>query len=249
MPSTLTIRNRQLSVSATEGLKHLEAADWSMSAQPKDEFLALLALRLVLSGYLIGSVTKTVDAQGLTTIRVEAPSASFQFDERANAVAALLEPLRYYADSAGIELDLSSDETGAVPIPILVVAGAVAVSAIVARAYVVMYAAEKAGQIVENALKRRAAAAEVQRADAEVIKLVNGHVQREQAAGKTLPLDDATKMAIGGLQTRIGSLVKAAFEQETKAGFPLWISAVGLAAIAVVTAFIVYRKRTTHDRN
>lgn len=249
MASTLIIRNRQLAQSATEGLQHLLAGDWSTSVQPKDEFVALIALRLVLAGYLVGTVQKTVDSEGKTTIHVAAPNEHLPFDERLNAVVALLEPLRYYASKSGINLDLSAEETGAVPIPVLIVAGAVAVSAVVARAYVVMYAAEKGAQIVENALKRQAANAEVQRADGEVIKLVNGHVQREQAAGKTLPLDDATKLAIAGLQTRIGSLVKSAFEQEAKATFPLWIPAVGLAAVAVVTAIIVYRKKTTYARN
>ena len=252
MPSTLTIQNRQLATSATEGLRHLESADWSASVHPTQEFLALLALRLVLSGYLIGSVTKTVDSSGLTTIHVEAPSGRVQMDERFNAVAALLEPLRYYASQSGISLTLTADETGAVPIPILIVGGAVAVSAVVAQAYVVMYAAEKASQIVDGALKRSAAAAEVQRADAEVIKLVNNHVQREQASGKALPLDEGTRVAIGGLQTRIGSLVKYAYQKENEKGFPLWGWPVaGLTAAAVVTAIIMYRKksRTTHARN
>ena len=145
---------------------------------------------------------------------------------------------------------LATDETGAIPIPVLIVGGAVAVTAVVAEAYVVMYAAERATQIVDNALRRNAATAEVQRADAEVIKLVNNHVQREQAAGKALPLDEATRMAITGLQTRIGSLVQNAFEQERQQGFPLWGWPVaGLAAAAVVTAIIVYKKRTKHARN
>lgn len=251
MAATLTIENRQLAVSATEGLRHLESADWSTSARPTAEFLALLALRLVLSGYLIGTVSKRTDDAGVTTIHVEAPSGPVRMDERFNAVAALLEPLRYYANQAGISVRLTTDETGAIPIPVLIVGGAVAVSAIVAEAYVVMYAAEKATQIVDNALRRNAATAEVQRADAEVIKLVNNHVQREQAAGKTLPLDEATRIAISGLQTRIGSLVKNAFEQEKTQGFPLWgWPAAGLAAAAVVTAIILYRKkRTKHARN
>lgn len=251
MPSTLTIQNRQLAISATEGLRHLESADWSASVHPTQEFLALLALRLVLAGYLIGTVTKTVDPDGQTRIHVEAPSGNVRMDERFRAVAALLEPLRYYASQSGISLTLTADETGAVPIPVLIVGGAVAVSAVVAQAYVVMYVADKAGQIVDGAFKRRAAASEVQRADAEVIKLVNNHVQREQAAGKALPLDEGTRIAIGGLQTRIGSLVKNAFESEKKEGFPLWGWPVaGLTAAAVATAIIIYRKkRTTHARN
>lgn len=244
MAATLNIQNRQLSVSATEAIRHLEAADWSTSARPTQEFLALLALRLVLAGYLIGQVSKETDAEGRLTIRVEAP-AQVPFDERCVAVAALLEPLRYYASQAGISLTVTADETGAIPIPVLIVGGAVAVTAVVAQAYVVMYVAEKAATIVENSLRRGAAAKEVQRADAEVVKLVNNHVQREQAAGSPLPLDDATKLAIAGLQTRIGSLVRSAFERESEQrGFPLWgWPAIGVAAVAALTGIVVYRNR------
>ena len=248
MPSTLQIQDRQLSISATEGIRHLEAGDWSASVRPAEEFLAVLALRLVLAGYLIGSVNKSVSPDGLTTIQVVLDGRSAP-RERLEAAQMLVAPLGAYGDLAGISFR-NQAETGAIPIPILIVGGAVAVTAVIAQAYVVMYVAEKATAIVDGALKRNAAGSEIQRADAEVLKLVNMHIQREQAAGTTLPLDDATRQAIGGLQTRVGSLVKNAFEAEAKSNFPSWaLPAAGLAALAVVTAIIVYRVKQRNTKN
>lgn len=243
MASTLSIQDRQLSVSATEGIRHLEAGDWSSSVRPAEEFLAVLALRLLLCGYLIGQVEKSVSSDGLTTIRVELDGRSAA-PERRHAAELLVAPLKVYADLADLSFAARASETGAIPIPILIVGGAVAVTVVIAEAYVVMYVAEKAAAIVDGALKRNAAASEIQRADAEVLKLVNQHVQREQAAGNTLPLDDATKFALSGLQTRVGSLVKNAFESEASKPFPSWgWPAIGVTAAAVVTAIIVYRNK------
>lgn len=241
MASTLSIQDRQLSVSATEGLRHLEAGDWSTSVRPGEEFLAVLALRLLLAGYLIGTVQKTVGTDGLTTLHVEIGGREAPA-ERLDAARLLLAPIGVYADIARLSFTSQANDTGAIPIPILIVGGAVAVTVVISQAYVIMYVAEKAANIVDGALKRNAASSEIQRADAEVLKLVNQHVQREQAAGSTQPLDDATKMALSGLQSRVGSLVKNAFEQEAKSTFASWaLPAIGLAAAAAVTAIIVYR--------
>ena len=241
MASTLSIQDRALSISATEGIKHLELADWTTSTRPSEEFLAVLALRLLLAGYLIGNVTKDTSADGTTTIRVELDARDAD-PERVEAAKMLVAPLGVYADMAGLKFTAKAPDTGAIPIPVLITGGAVAVTVVIAQAYVVMYVAEKAGSIVDAALKRNAASSEIQRADAEVLKLVNNHVQREQTSGKTLPLDEATRAALAGLQTRVGSLVKSAFESEASKGFPSWaLPTIGLAAVAAVTAIIVYR--------
>jgi hypothetical protein len=249
MAATLSIQDRQLSVSATEGIRHLEAGDWSNSVRPGEEFLAVLALRLVLAGYLIGAVQKNVSVDGLTTLHVEIGGREAPA-ERVEAARLLLEPVGVYADMAKLSFTWQTSDTGAIPIPVLIVGGAVAVTVVISQAYVIMYVAEKAANIVDGALKRNAASSEIQRADAEVLKLVNQHVQREQAAGSTQPLDEATKMALSGLQSRVGSLVKNAFEQEAKSTFPSWaLPAIGLTAVAVVTAIIVYRVKQRKTSN
>lgn len=249
MASTLSIQDRVLSVSATEGIRHFELGDWTTSARPAEEFLAVLALRLLLSGYLIGSVQKDTSSDGTTTIQVQLDSRDADPD-RVMAAKMLVAPLGVYADMAGLRLDAKASDTGAIPIPILITGGAVAVTVVIAQAYVVMYVAEKAAAIVDGALKRNQASSEIQRADAEVLKLVNNHVQREQASGQTLPLDEATRAALAGLQSRVGSLVNSAFEREASKGFPSWaLPTIGLAAVAAVTAIIVYRVKKGNKTN
>jgi hypothetical protein len=242
MASTLTIADRNLSVAATEGVRHLQDASWSASTRPTEEFLAVLALRLVLVGYLVGSVTRTTNADGTTTIAVSLPINDIG-GERLEAAKSVLAPLGVYADLAGLQLEKRASDTGAIPIPVLIVGGVVAVTFVAAQSYVVMYVAEKAGEITDRVLKRQAAAAEIQRADAEVLKLVNMHVAREQAAGSTLALDQATKFALSGLQSRVGNLVQLGYQSEQK-GFPSWVLPVaGLAALAVVTAIVLLKKK------
>lgn len=243
MAQSLTISDRQLAVSAEEGIRHLEAADWSSSVHPESEFLAVLALRLVLAGYLVGEVKRDTSPDGTTTLRVTLDARS-QPTERLSAAKLLVAPIGVYADMAGIAVEKHASDTGAVPVPVLILGGAVAVAVIAAQSYVVMYVAEKALVIVENGLKRNSATKEIQRADAEVLKLVNQHVQREIAANSTLPLDDATKLALSGLQSRVGALVQLGYQSEQGKGFPSWaLPTIGLTAAAVVTAIIIYRTK------
>jgi hypothetical protein len=225
------------------GVRHLQIADWSLSTRPTEEFLATLALRLVLAGYLVGTVEKTTAADGSTSVTVEldgrpAPS------ERQEAAKMLVAPLGAYIELANLRFSSAANDTGAIPIPLLIVGGIVAVTVVVARSYVVMYVAEQAKEIVDGALKRNAASKEIQQADAEVLKLVNNHVQREQETGKAMPLDEATRTAIKNLETRVGSLVKASYENIPKPGFPSWVwPAAGLTAVAVVTAIVVWKRK------
>ncbi len=243
MAQTLTIQDRELSVAATEGIRHFQEADWSTSTRPEQEFLAVLALRMVLAGYLVGDVQRDTSPDGTTTIRVTIDGRT-QPSERLSAAKLLLLPLGVYADQSGIAIEKKAADTGAIPVPVLITGGAVAVAIVAAQAYVVMYVAEKALIIVDQGLKRNAATKEIQRADAEALKLVNQHVQREIAAGRALALDEATKTALAGLQTRVNELVKAGYENVQASGFPSWaLPTMGLAAAAVVTAVVIYRRK------
>lgn len=200
-----------------------------------------MALRLVLAGYLIGKVQRTTQADGTTVIavRIDPPSAP---SERFSVAKALLEPVAVYVELADLKISARA-ETGAIPIPVLVLGGVVAVSIVVAQAYVATVVLEKAGEIVDGALKRNAASSEVQRADAEVLKLVNNHVQREQAAGQTMPLDPATHIALTGLQARTSQTLSAAYQRaDEKSSFPPWtLPAAGLAAAAALAAFFAVK--------
>jgi hypothetical protein len=242
MPTSLTISDRQLAISASEGVKHLDAADWSASVRPTEEFLALLALRIVLAGYLVGDVKRSTDASGATTIEVTldgrpAPAA------RKAAAQLVVAPLGAYAELAGLSFASHANDTGAIAVPVLIVGGVVAVSAIVSGAVVLYSVANRATEIVDKALKRNAASAEIQKADAQALALVNNHVQRELAAGRTLALDDATNTALGAVKTRIQQLIGLGFTDPEKPNtLPSWVLPVaGLTAAAVVTA-VIYNK-------
>jgi hypothetical protein len=235
---TLRFRNDQLSNAASRGYDRLASNDWSGSSAVED-FLALMALRCVLAGYLVGDVSRTTSAEGKVTIDVVLDGRK-SVPERAQAARALIAPLGAYGDLAGLEFATQQTDTGAIPIAVLIAGGVVAVSVVIAQSYVLMNIADKAAQVVDGALRRKDASQEIQNADAEVVKLVNNHIQREQNEGKALPLDAATKAAISGLETRVGSLVKSSFESAAYQSLPKWVwPTVGVSAVAVVTAIFI----------
>jgi hypothetical protein len=247
MPSTLNIRDNQLALSAQAGIANLAAASWDASVRPAQEFQAVLALRIVLAAYLVGEVTRQVSEGGQTIITATLDNRHAP-PERVAAAQLLLAPLGAYSDLAGLKMTIQNDigDVGAVPIPIpiLITAGAVAVTMVLARAGVIMWVAQKAADIVDGALLRNDASKELQRADAEALKLVNNHVQREQAAGTTLPIDEATKTALQGLQARVDSIVQASFQSAAQKGLPSWVlPAAGIAAASLVTAVLVMSRR------
>lgn len=238
----LSFQNSQLATAAERGIARLERVDWSGGASAVEDFLGLLALRCVLAGYLVGTVSRSTGLDGKTTIDVVLDGRDSDPD-RARAARALVAPLGAYGDLSGLSFSSTITETGAVPLAVLIIGGVVAVSVVAAQSYVLMHIAEKAAEVVDRALKRSDASAEIQKADAEVIKLVNNHVQREQTEGKALPLDAATKAALSGLESRVGTLVKSSFESTGQKVLPTWLwPVVGVSAVAVVTAIVTIRR-------
>jgi hypothetical protein len=250
MPTTLYIDDRALATGATEGIRHLETADWSKSVRPVAEFRALVALRLVLVGYLVGKVERTQQSDGSWLVAVTIDQNSSAGDARWQVAKSLIAPLAVYTELAGLRVVARASDTGIVPVPLLILGGVVAVSIVAAQAYVATVVVEKAAEIVDGAFKRSDAANEVQRADAEVLKLVNNHVLREQAAGQTLQLDQATAIAIDGLQQRTSKTLGAAYAGNSKSNeFPPWIiPTAGLAAAAALTAFVVVKGKKAKEK-
>lgn len=244
--NTLRFQNSQLAAAAARGIDRLERVDWSGGNRAVEDFLGLLALRCVLAGYLVGSVSRSTAVDGKTTIDVVLDGRDSD-PGRARAARAVVAPLGAYGDLAGLSFASTVTETGAVPLAVLIVGGVVAVSVVAAQSYVLMHIAEKAAEVVDGALKRSDASSEIQRADAEVIKLVNNHVQREQQEGKALALDSATKAALSGLESRVGSLVKSSFDNTVQKVLPTWVwPVVGVSAVAVVTAMVVTIRRASN---
>lgn len=235
---TIAIRNDQLSQSASIGVAALHDASWPSPGV--DEFLAVLALRIVLAGYLIGSVERSVDAQGHTSVRVKFDGQQVPTD-RLWAAQLLVAPLGAYADLAGISYEYSASDTGAVPVPLIILGGVVSVTLVAGGAYVVTYVAKEAATVVDNALRRNSASKAVQEADAQALKIVESHVQREIAAGKILEFDSVERSILSALQDRISNIVKQAY-QPPDGKLPTWVvPTVGvLGAAAVASALFVF---------
>lgn len=253
MDPQLTVADRQLSVSATNGIIGLERADWDLSATPNEDFLALLALRVVLAGYLIGNVKKTSNESGTTILVQIDPTTTTADQEHCVAARALMTPVAVYADLAGIAFRQEPSETGVLPIPLLIIGGAVSVAATIAHSWILVEVAKNAAAIVDGVLRRNDAAKEIQKADAEVVKLVNNHVIREQEAGQVLPLDEATKVAITGLNARVNALTTTAFTpnvevKESATATPKWIWVIAVTgALAVGALGFAAGRRTVKE--
>lgn len=240
MAQALTIRNDQLAQSASIGLASLSDATWPTPGV--DEFLALLALRIVLAGHLVGTVERQSDPTGRTKIRVKFDGKKVP-EERIRAANLLVAPLGVYADLAGISYEYSANDTGALPIPLLIMGGVVSVSLVAGGAYVVTYVAKEAATVVDNALRRNAASKAVQEADAQVLQVMNAHVQREVVAGKIIEFDSVERSILDALQNRISNIVKQAYA--TPDGkLPSWVvPTVGvLGAAAVAGALYLFGK-------
>lgn len=228
---SVTVHNDQLARSASVGLAAFESANWSNSNT--DDFLAVLALRIVLCGYLVGTVER-VEANDRVQIRVKFDGKKVPQD-RLRAAQLVVAPLGVYADLANLGYEYRATETGAVPVPLLILGGVVSVSLIAGGAYVVTEVAREASKVVDNALRRNDASKAVQEADAQALHVINSHVQREIVAGKIIEFDSVERSILDALQDRISNIVKQAYEP-IKEGLPTWVlptvGVLGAAAIA-----------------
>jgi hypothetical protein len=234
----LAIRNSRLAESAAQGVQNFQQVDWSRRTA-RDEFLATIALRIVLAGYLIGRVTRTTtDTRTEITVTLDPQSSATASPDRVRAAQLIVAPLGIYADGAQLSAVFgTTDEVGAVPIPIVILGGVVSVSLIGAGGAVLWNVVEHASEVVENALKRDSASKAVQQVDGKTLEIMQSHVQREQIAGRTLEFDATEKSILQALQERVGKIVDLAYAPTNK-GFPVWTIPAGLGAAAILTALI-----------
>lgn len=238
MSQTLQIANDSLSAASIRGVEHFATGNWETSTAEGD-FLATLALRIVLAGYLVGSVERVI-ANDVTHVLVRLDPNNTDPDRR-RAAKLLFDPLDVYAELSGIIVKRTSpSDVGALQGGLF--AGVVIVTVIAGATAVMLYVAEKSATIVDNVLKRNAASKAIQEADAKHLEAMNLHVQREQAAQRALPFDDVEKSFMSALEARKNQLIKSAFEEAQKS-FPTWILPVGLGAAAILTAFVLIKKR------
>lgn len=78
--------------------------------------------------------------------------------------------------------------------PIVAIVAVVSIT----QAAAIGYVAFQAAQVIDRQLQRRQDMRALLAEHAKELELVSAHVQREKDAGKALPLDDATKLALNG---------------------------------------------------
>jgi len=242
MSQSLTIANPTLSSALTRGLNALASGNWPTPGV--DEFLATLALRLVVCGYLVGEVRR-VEVDGHTQIQVTLDDRPVP-EERRRAAKILLAPLAVYLELADLKVTTAPSlvDTGAIPVPIIIAAGVVSVAIVAGGAYVITYVASEAAKVVDGALRRNAAAKEVQSADEQAIKVMNAHVQRDIAQGRLFEFDEAERAVLNALQDRVSNIVKQAYTPiDSNKGLPAWaLPALGIAGAAAVSALFFIRR-------
>jgi hypothetical protein len=153
-------------------------------------------------------------------------------NERAKAAATLAGTVNIFARVAGYKGQSVGDvvtqaprEVGWIP---LVVGAVVRIGAYGALAWASQYAFE----VVDHYLARDAKLKELERTDAVARSLVEQHAEREQKAGKELPLDSATKQALNALSDRQSVITRALAGDGTESSGWGWL----VAAAAVVGA-------------
>lgn len=208
-----------LAANADAGLAQLSRADVSGPASVAVRNLqAVIALKAILVGHLCGVVTYSLNpSTGETTASVEADVVN-SVGERGDIARGLLAPLFAYALEARLPPDPGTDvstiapsDTGLWPVVVIVI---VAGGAVLLGGWI----AQKAADVVTAWHAVNAQRDELQKADARLTQLVSEHVQKEQAAGKTLPIDDATKAQLQVLTARTQTLTDAIKSANPDAG-------------------------------
>jgi hypothetical protein len=191
-----------------EGLARAKSEDWTsgtLGARARAlQGLTLETARLM--GALAGTYTETT-TDGKAYVNIEPAPVPSAPDERRRASVVLYRSLELLAQSGRssdtIEtFNTKPAETGAWPlIAAVVVVGIAQVAAI-------GYIAHQAALVVDRQLERKADLKKLAAEHAQTLALVDKHVEREKQAGKALPLDDATKLALNSSIKRQDELAK-----------------------------------------
>lgn len=201
---------RGADVAGSSGLRRALSGDWASGPLDVrvDDFRGYLLAHAYARASLLGAVS---EREGMWLLNPAVPENARESErglaalvmQRTTDALASGDPLfrawrcpRAVVTEAGRPL-----EVAALPALALV---AVAVAGAAALAYV----ANQAAQVVDNFMARKQTLAQIVQADAQVTELVTGHVDRERKEGKALPLDAATKAALGELSRRQEALRK-----------------------------------------
>jgi hypothetical protein len=193
-------RDSSIAEAIQEGYDRCAQNDWSTGtvAQRSRAFLGLLAERSMLMASVGGSLEPN-PAEGFAALINPSPLPTTTGERRqlvrALYATAAIFSVREQADTH-VETNTQISETGIV---IAWPVAAVAIAVVVAGAAAIAYCASQVSQIVDRQLSRSEDAQRLASKDAELMKLIREHQEREQKAGKQLPLSEPQKMALQGL--------------------------------------------------
>lgn len=241
-------KDENLAANATAARKTALERTWANDAVHVDQWRALVADTCYQIGELVGQVRQHPENEKRLDISIQPTSAS---SKRNVAIAsALYNTFRVLQslDDSGLEetgvstvaTEAKATETGALP--------AVAIVAIYAiGAVAVGYAAYQAARVVDRQLARNEATKQLVANHAAAQDVVDRHIQREEEAGKELPLDDASTIVLEALVAEQKSVVeKSTSPYHTTSPISIGtgeaISWLPWAAVAAVVAIFLLRK-------
>lgn len=243
-----------ISVAAARALRRSEIGDWNSG--PVEGRMADLRAWLVFRAYLAAKLagqTGTSEERGAFMVDPAWVAAQTNPEnERARAMLAIGRTGKIFARAVGTGRGAltnwapdgafytvaGASDTGALP---LMVVAVVTVVVAVAESAAIAYIAHEARAAVENYLARDQTLKDLVRQDAQVLRVLDVHAEREEKAGKNLPLDDAEKAALGSLEkqqdqaeARLGKL-----SEPVKGGELSWWT-VPLSVAAAVGAALIF---------
>lgn len=234
-----------INAAATRGLNRALKKDWTSGslAERTADLRALLVYRSWVAAKILGSsgVSSEKGALGMSP-DYEAAKLHAGDSERARIVAAIGQTpviLRGAMPPGAFDLKLLQTTAGAdTGMPLIAIA-VVTVIVAVAESAAVAYLASEAKHVIDNYLARSQNLAELAQTDAQTLKVLDLHVEREDKAGAPLPLDDAEKAALGMLEKRQAEAVKKITgATQVNSKWPGWAFPAALAA-GLTTVFLL----------
>lgn len=201
MASTWTYHDPALSVHLARGMTRAASGDWSTGslAQREDDFRALVVATAYQMAKLTGSATETTSQGGEVAIQIDpAPTRAAPYARRAAAwqlyrTLAVLQGTTTTTDPG----EMMAGGEDAADAGGLSLAAVVAIS--VAGAAAVAYCAHEAGKVIDRQLSRQESTRRMMKAHAAALGVIELHTEREAAAGRQLPLDDASRQVLDRL--------------------------------------------------
>jgi hypothetical protein len=235
-----------IAAAATRALNRAAKRDWTSGtpAERAADFRGWLVYRSWLAAKILGSsgISTEKGALGMSPDYVAAKLHA-DTNERARLVAALGQTqviLRSALPERSFDLTMLQTKAGSdVAMPLIAIA-VVTVLVAVAESAAVAYLAHEAKHVVDNYLARSQNLQELAQTDAQALKIIDRHVEREDEAKAVLPLDDAEKAALAMLEKRQSEAVKkiTGATEVKDSEWPGWAIPAGIAA-AVAAGFIL----------